>query len=283
MLGASASAEPRRVLIIQSFGREFVLAVIHDMSERRKSELEMERHRQELAHVSRESIMGELSASMAHELNQPLTAILTNAQAALRFLGSSQADVDEFRDILRDIAHDTTRARDVIRHLRALVRKSKPDFTRLDIGETVREVVGFLHGDIVARNVRVVLELAPDLPPVRGDRIQLEQVMMNLLMNAFDALNGNPIPERIVTVTTAADSEAVQVAVRDLGPGIPPDRLEPVFEPFYTTKPEGLGMGLSVTRSIIETHHGRIWAEHNAGRGATFHFRLAVASLLTAT
>jgi two-component system sensor kinase FixL len=221
--------------------------------------------------------MGELSASMAHELNQPLTAILTNAQAAQRFMAAGTADLAEFREILKDIAYDTTRARDVIRHLRALVKRSEPDFTQLDVGDTIREVVGFLHGDIVARNVRVGLELLPDLPPVHGDRIQLQQILINLLLNAFDALNGNPVAKRLVTVATAQESpQLVRVTVRDCGAGIPPDQLDSVFEPFFTTKQDGMGMGLSVTRSIVESHGGRIWAENNSAGGAAFHFTLPV-------
>ncbi|MGN6554561.1 MAG: sensor histidine kinase, partial [Verrucomicrobiota bacterium] len=246
-----------------------------DITERKQGEAEVQRHRQELTHVSRLSIMGELSASIAHELNQPLTAILTNTQAAQRFMASDKMDLAEFREILQDIAHDTTRARDVIRHLRALVKKSDPDFTRLDIGETIREVVGFLRGDIVARNVRVTLELAPDLPPVHGDRVQLQQVLINLLLNAFDAMNGNPGPEQRVTIATTAESnEFVCVTVRDHGTGIPTGKLDSIFEPFYTTKRDGMGMGLSVTRSIIEAHGGRIRAENNPDRGVSFYFTL---------
>ena len=252
-----------------------MLGVLLDITERKSVEEETQRHRQELAHVSRVSIMGELSASMAHELNQPLTAILTNAQAAQRFMASGNVDLDEFREILKDIAYDTTRARDVIRHLRALVKKSEPDFTPLEVGETISEVVGFLHGDIVARNVRLDLQLQPDLPAVWGDRVQLQQVMINLLLNAFDALNGNPVSERLVTVVTSRPSpKFVQVTVQDTGTGIATDKLESIFEPFYTTKREGMGMGLSVTRSIIELHGGRLWAENNPDRGASFRFTL---------
>lgn len=253
----------------------FILAAIIDVSERRKTEAEMQRHRQELAHVSRVSIMGELSASMAHELNQPLTAILANAQAAQRFMANGKVDVNEFREILADIAYDTTRARDVIRHLRALVKKSKPDFTRVNVDATIREVIRFLHGDIVARNVRVALDLAPDLPTVHGDRTQLQQVIINLLLNAFDALNSNAVPERVVSVTAALTSpEVIRVTVSDRGVGIPADKLESIFEPFHSTKPEGMGMGLSVTRSIIDSHQGRVWAENNVEGGASFHFTL---------
>lgn len=249
-------------------------------SEHRRQLAELERtSRQEveLAHASRLSIMGELSASMAHELNQPLTAILTNAQAGQRFLAASEPDLAEFSEILKDIAHDTTRARDVIRHLRALVKKGEREFTRLDVNETIREVVGFLHGDIVARNVQVEPRLTEELPVVEGDRIQLQQVIINLLLNAFDAMRGQPVPERRVIVSTETDSPtSIRVSVRDRGPGIPSEALNKVFEPFFTTKREGMGMGLSVTRSIVESHGGRIWAENATKGGAVLHFTLKV-------
>lgn len=245
---------------------------------RQLAELERTRRQEvELAHSSRLSIMGELSASMAHELNQPLTAILTNAQAGQRFLAAGEPDWVEFSDILKDIAHDTTRARDVIRHLRALVKKSEREFTRLDVNETIREVVGFLHGDIVARNVHVELQLAKDLPLAEGDRIQLQQVIINLLLNAFDAMSGQPVPARRVVVSTETDSPtSIRVSVLDGGSGIPPDKLDKIFEPFFTTKHEGMGMGLSITRSIVESHGGRIWAENVATHGAVLRFTLKV-------
>jgi PAS domain S-box-containing protein len=255
----------------------FVLAAITDISERRRTELEAQQHRQELAHFSRVSIMGELSASMAHELNQPLTAILANAQAAQRFLAAGKPDLGEFREILKDIAHDTTRARDVIRHVRALVKKGDQDFTELDVGETILEVVAFLHGDIVGRNGWVGLELTPDLPVVHGDPIQLQQVMINLILNAFDAMDGLPFPKRRVTISAKPEPvSGVRVTVRDCGTGIPSDKLDLIFQPFYSTKPRGMGMGLSVTRSIVESHGGRIWAENHDGGGAVFHVTLPV-------
>jgi len=249
-----------------------------DISERRRAEMEMQQQRQELAHFSRVSIMGELSASMAHELNQPLTAILTNARAAQRFLAAGQLDLGEFRAILKDIAYDTTRARDVILHVRALVKKGDQDFRKLDVDEPIRAVVAFLHGVIVARNGLVELELTPDLPSVHGDRIQLQQVFVNLILNAFDAMDGLPFPKRRVTISAKPESaNGVRVSVRDCGTGIPPDKLETVFQPFYSTKPKGMGMGLSVTRSIVEAHGGRIWAENHAGGGAVFHVTLPAA------
>jgi PAS domain S-box-containing protein len=246
-----------------------------DLTERKQAEAEASRQRAELAHVSRVSVMGELSASMAHELNQPLTAILSNTQAAQRFLAADKLDRVEFDEILKDIVHDTTRARDVIRHLRALVKKSEREFVRVDVNEIIGQVIAFLHGDIVGRNVTVIQELAPELPLVLGDRTQLQQVLLNLLLNAFDAVGANRVRDRLVTVVTAmASSEMVRVAVRDGGVGIPADKLEEIFQPFFTTKTEGLGMGLSVSRSIVEGHGGRLSAENNPGPGATFSFTL---------
>jgi len=255
-----------------------VLCAIADITERLRTSMELHRHRQELAHVSRVSVMGELSASMAHELNQPLTAILSNAQAAQRFMAADQPDEAEFREILKDIVRDTTRARDVIQHLRALVKRSEREFVRVDVNEITGQVISILDGDIVGRNVMVTRELAPELPLVLGDRVQLQQVLLNLLLNAFDAVSGNRQPNRRVTVLTAMTAEGmVRVSVRDTGAGIPPDKLHQIFDAFFTTKSEGMGMGLSVSRSIIESHGGRLWAENHSGPSAMFSFTLPVA------
>lgn len=250
-----------------------------DVTERREKELEVQRQRQELAHSSRVLIMGELSASMAHELNQPLTAILANAQAGQRFLAQPLPDLGEFREILKDIASDTTRARDVIRNLRAFVKKEATEFSRLDLNEILQQVVRFLHGDIVSRNGRVELQLSSDLPAINGDRVQLQQVAVNLIINAFDAMSELPAGERRVTLTTNREtSEYVRLIVRDSGPGIAPGDLEKIFQPFYTGKSDGLGMGLAITRTIVELHGGRIWAENPAGGGAALQVTLPVAN-----
>jgi PAS domain S-box-containing protein len=255
-----------------------VLCTVTDITERMRTTVELHRHRQELAHVSRLSVLGELSASMAHELNQPLTAILSNAQAAQRFMAAGQPDLVELREILQDIVQDTGRARDVIRQLRSLVHKSERQFVYLDVNESIRQVIGFLHGDIVSRNVSVAMELAPALPVVSGDRVQLQQVLLNLLLNAFDAMISNPVAERRATVLTLLESpDMIRVTVHDRGTGIAVEKLGMLFDAFYTTKAHGLGMGLSVSRSIVEAHGGRIWAENNADGGASFHFTLPVA------
>jgi two-component system sensor kinase FixL len=248
------------------------LAAIVDMTEH----YELQRTRQELAHASRVSAMGELAGSLAHELNQPLTAILSNAQAAQRFMASGAADsLGELREILADVVRETNRAGEVIRRMRALVRKGELEVAPAGMEGLVREVAGLVHSDAIVRGVRLSLEIEPGLPQVRCDKVQLQQVMLNLLLNAFDALKDRPHHERVVAVQVARDGSAgVQVAVRDTGAGMTSDTLDRIFKPFYSTKREGMGLGLSISRSIIEAHGGRLSAQSNAGKGATFHFTL---------
>ena len=243
---------------------------------RRRSEMEGQRLRQDLAHVGRVSTMGELTASLAHELNQPLTAILSNAQAAQRILASDKADLADIRDILGDIVEDDKRAGEVIHRLRGFLKKSNLELSTLDIGELVSQVARLVSSDAILRNVSIRLELAPGLPPVCGDRVQLQQVILNLLMNGLDAMRESSEGERtLVLRTLRADPPAsVVVAVEDSGVGIDEADLDHVFHAFYTTKPEGLGMGLAIARSIVEAHGGRLEARNNPERGATFSFTL---------
>jgi PAS domain S-box-containing protein len=248
-----------------------------DVTARKEAELAAQRHRAELAHVARLSTMGELSASLAHELNQPLAAILSNAQTAQHLLASQPADLDEVREILDDVVADDKRASAVIRRLRALVRKEPPALAPLDLTSVIGDVVQLVHSDAVLRNSRVSVEVDPALPPVQGDRIELQQVALNLLVNAFDAMRDCPAHQRQVAVRAALDrADTVKVIVRDYGAGLGGGDLERVFQPFYTTKRDGLGMGLSISRTIIEAHGGRLWAENNPGRGATFCFTVPV-------
>ena len=248
-----------------------------DITERKEAESEFRQQRAELAHMTRVSTMGELAASLAHELNQPLTAILSNAQAAQRFMATHPVDLEEVRAILADIVHDDSRAGEVIHRVRTLVKKQPREFTALDLPSIISEVVGLLHSDAVLHNVRVTLELTQDLPQVRGDRVEMQQVLLNLLLNAFDAMENSPRCEREVLVwTEAIRSDTVRVGVRDGGPGLSGDVRDKIFEPFFTTKREGIGMGLSISRSIVEAHGGRLWAENNADRGATFYFTVPV-------
>ena len=217
--------------------------------------------------------MGELAASLAHELNQPLTAILSNAQAAQRFLNAKSADLKEVREILEDIVTDNNRAGEVIRRMRALVKKENLEIAPIPIASVIGDVVQLVHSDGVLRNIRVELECQDGLPSVRGDRVQLQQVVLNLLINAFDAMKEAIATERNVKVRAKTNGAGtVEVSVRDHGTGLTSDELAKIFQPFYTTKREGLGMGLPISRSIIEAHGGRLWVENNPDRGATFYF-----------
>src|SRR5262245_40908771 len=249
-----------------------ILGASTDITERKQAESELQHNRQQLAHVTRISTMGELAASLAHELNQPLTAILSNAQAAQRFLAANPPDLQEVQEILKDIVQDDSRASEVIQRMRALVKKEVVAFVSLDLAEVIRDVARLVHSDAALLNVDLGLEL-PDLPAVQGDRVQLQQVVLNLLLNAFDAMKDCPVNERRVVLQAERDGACMaKVAVRDRGPGLRRDKLDKIFQPFYTTKRDGLGMGLSISRSIIEAHGGRLWAENNPDRGATFYF-----------
>jgi PAS domain S-box-containing protein len=248
-----------------------------DITERRRAEAELRRQREDLAHVTRVSTMGELAASLAHELNQPLTAILSNAQAAQRFLSAHTPDVQEVGEILKDIVHDDSRASEVIQRLRALVKKEELAFVELDLTSVIREVAALIHSDAILHGVRISLELGADLPAVKGDKVQLQQVLLNLLLNAFDAMKNCSADMRDVSVQVQpGGDDRVEVAVRDQGIGLSVATLDKIFQPFYTTKREGLGMGLSISRSIIEAHGGKLWAENNVGGGATFRFTLPI-------
>jgi len=246
-----------------------------DVTERKRVEMEAQRSRQELAHFTRVSTMGELTASLAHELSQPLSGILTNAQAAQRFLAKSQPDLREIRAILSDIVDDDKRAGEVIQRLRDLLRKSELARDPLDLNALIRDVAKLLASDAVIRNVAFGLDLHPEPVIVHGDRVQLQQVILNLLLNAMDAVADGPGGGRTILIRTErADLDAVHVAVEDAGPGLAPEAEHQIFEPFYTTKPSGMGMGLSIARSIVQAHGGLIWATNNPVRGATFHLAL---------
>ena len=245
-----------------------------DITARKQAELEAREQRLELAHLTRVATLGELSGAMAHELSQPLTAILSNAQAAQRLMARSEPDLPEIRSILADIVDDDRRAGEVIERLRAMLRKDEPQFLPVDLNQIIADVLALERSDLISRRVTVSLELADELPWVNGDSVQLQQVLLNLMLNACEAMSSRPATERRVVVTTARDGELSQVNVADRGTGIPADTLERVFEPFFTTKKQGLGMGLSICRSIVEVHGGRLWVSNNEGPGATFHLSL---------
>jgi PAS domain S-box-containing protein len=250
-------------------------SLAEDVTDRRQAEEETRRHREALFHVDRVATMGELTASLAHELNQPLSAIVSNAQAAQRFLATDPPDLDEVRDILSDIVNDGSRASEVIGRLRTFLKRDVPDYHPLDLNEVIRDVITLVAKDAVIRNVSIVTELGADLPPALGDRIQLQQVLLNLISNGTDAMmNFDDDARRLIIRTEKDDQQSVKVTVRDFGVGLDEEDIGRVFEPFTTTKSDGMGMGLSISRTIIETHGGRIWATNNPDRGATFSFTL---------
>ena len=244
--------------------------VVARESERRFHEMQME-----LAHANRVATMGQLTASIAHEVKQPITATFTNVQAALRWLGAQPPELEEVRQALARIAKDANRASDVIGRIRGLIGKAPPQKDALAINEAIREVLALLQGEAVKHGVSVQTRLAEGLPLIQGDRVQLQQVILNLIVNAIEAMASLGERAREVLISTEPDaSGAVRVSVRDSGPGLDPQRVERLFEAFYTTKPGGLGMGLSICRSIIEAHGGRLWASANEPRGAVFQFTL---------
>ena len=249
--------------------------VVRDITEAKQSEAEVLRQRAELAHAARVSTLGELAASVAHELNQPLGAILANAEAAELFLQQNPPALDELRAILADIRKDDERAGEVIRRMRALLRKRALERLPLEINSLVEDVLQLVSGDAALRGVSLSADLGPSLPQISGDRVHLQQVLLNLILNGMDALADQPRERRRISVRTRLGTDnRVELAVIDSGPGLEPDSLLRLFEPFYTTKPHGMGMGLSIARTIIEAHHGRIWADNHASGGAVFRIAL---------
>jgi signal transduction histidine kinase len=246
-----------------------------DVIAQQRAEIEAKEQRQQLTHLTRVALLGQLSGALAHELNQPLTAILSNAQAAQHFLAADKIDPDELREILADIVAEDQRAGEVIRRLRALFKKGETQFQLLDPNDMVREALDLAHGDMVTRNIEISTDLSPRLPAVTADRVQMQQVLLNLLINASEAMSANtPDERRLLVSTQALASGGVQVSVADRGLGIPEERQARLFEPFFTTKPQGLGLGLSISRAIVTAHGGRLWCTNNPFRGATFHVAL---------
>src|SRR5438876_3858958 len=255
-----------------------LLEISVDITARKQAELEAARQRQDLAHFARVTTLGELSCSLAHELTHPLTAILSNAQAAQRFLARDDADLDEVREILNDIVTEDQRAGEVIHRLRLLLKKGGPQerYDDVDLNEVVRDVLKLMRNDLINQNVTVDTDLAQSLPAVIGDRIQLQQVLLNLALNACEAMAD--CTERRLLIASKLENGTVRVSVTDRGGGVREKKLEQVFERFFTTKKEGMGLGLSICRTIINAHQGEIWATNNAHCGATFHFSLPIVS-----
>ncbi len=275
--GTVFPVELRTFLLKDQEGRPSGMwAIVRDISERRRADEEAQTLRDELAHVTRVATLGELTASLAHELNQPLTAIQSNAQTAQLLLERGGVAAGELTDILQDIVSDNRRASEMIRHLRAALKKQAADMQVLDLREVVQEVMSLVMPDILQRDAMLSLDLAEGLPAVRGDKIQLQQVLVNLMVNALEAMAGTQGGRLAVRCSRHGTGE-VRLTVEDTGPGIPKGKLEGIFEPFYTSKPQGMGMGLAICRSIVQAHGGRLWAENRPEGGATFHLAVPVA------
>jgi two-component system, LuxR family, sensor kinase FixL len=257
-------------------GKALLRAVSSDISERRRVEQEVMQQRNELTHLARVTALGEMAGSLAHEINQPLMAILSNARAAQRFMASETPDLTELRAIVADIVEDDKRAGEVIYRLRTLLRKGEVQRVPLDLNDIVADVLRLTRNELMNRGIVASAEFAPNLPSLLGDRIQLQQVLLNLVMNACDAMDGVCGSHQLVVRTRIADGGGVELSVSDSGRGIAAADLERIFEPFVTSKEHGMGLGLSVCRTIVGAHGGRLWAESLDGRGATLRFALPV-------
>jgi signal transduction histidine kinase len=260
----------KQISLFGDFAAQATVALESTRRERQYREMQSE-----LAHANRVATMGQLTASIAHEIKQPIAATRTNAAAALRFLDKSPPDAAEVREALAWIVSDADRARDVVDRIGSLIKKAPPRKEVVDINAAIQEVTALTQSEAVKTGVKMSTQLADDSPPIRCDRVQLKQVMLNLIVNAIQSMSGVEDGNRELHISTARiEPEGVCVAVRDTGPGLRPESLPRVFEPFYTTKPDGMGMGLSICRSIVEAHGGRLWATRCEPRGALFQFTI---------
>jgi PAS domain S-box-containing protein len=264
--------------VFQHRGRRFLLKVARNISDRVQAEQERERLREleaDLAHIQRVSLMGELAASIAHEVNQPLSGVVSNASACLRWLAGDVPNLDEAREAAGRIVRDGKRAGEVVARVRALTRRAATPTETLDLNQIIQEVVALVGDEAGRKGAIIRTQFAGDLAPVAGDRVQLQQVVLNLVMNAIEAMSGVSGRAREVIVTTRdVEAHDVQVTVEDSGTGLGPDGMQKLFDPFYTTKASGMGMGLSICRSIVQSHGGRLWATAKDGPGTMFHFAL---------
>jgi signal transduction histidine kinase len=260
----------KQISLFMDFAAQATIALESTRRERQYREMQSE-----LAHANRVATMGQLTASIAHEIKQPIAATRTNAAAALRFLDKSPPDVAEVREALAWIVNDADRARDVVDRIGSLIKKAPPRKKVVDLNAAILNVTALTQSEALKTGVTVVTQLADDSPPIRCDRVQLQQVMLNLIVNAIQSMSGVEGGDRELHISTARiEPEGVCVAVRDTGLGLRPESLPRLFEPFYTTKPEAMGMGLSICRSIIEAHGGRLWATGCEPRGALFQFTI---------
>jgi C4-dicarboxylate-specific signal transduction histidine kinase len=245
-----------------------------DLTKRKQAEEALRQAQADLAHVSRVTTMGELTASLAHEVNQPIAAAVTNANTSLRWLAANPPNLEEARAAATRIVNDGKRAGEIISRIRLLFKKGTPQHDLVDVNEVIGEMIVLLRGETTRYSISVRTELAADLPQVRGDRVQLQQVMMNLIMNGIDAMKDADGTRELTIKSQRTENEQLLVSVSDSGVGLPPQQADQIFNAFFTTKPQGTGMGLRISRSIIESHSGRLWATDNFPRGASFHFTL---------
>jgi signal transduction histidine kinase len=263
------------VLVLEA---AWIVRLLYERRRRHRAEIEAHQRMAELAELNRRSTVGELSASIAHELTQPLSAISHNAEAAALILRAPSPDLSELRDIVAGITRDQRGVTDVIKRLRKLLGKPPSEIQDIDLNEAVREVFGCLAATAAGRHINLSTSLASQALHVSGDRIQLQQVILNLVMNGIDSIGGSENGERkIIGRTTLVGDASAEVTIEDSGAGIPPDKAEQIFEPFFTSKPGGIGMGLYIARTIVESHRGRLWAETRRTGGAIFRFSVPLA------
>jgi C4-dicarboxylate-specific signal transduction histidine kinase len=263
-------------------GTTFVIlaaALIASLSEQKRAEEALREAQADLAHVSRVTTMGELCASLAHEVNQPIAAAVANADACLNWLARDNPNLEEARECATRIVEDGTRAAEIIGRIRLLCKKGTPQRELVDVNEVIQELTVLLRSQITRYVISVRMELAADLPQVRGDRVQLQQVMMNLMMNSIDAMKDVDGTRELAIKSHRSGKEQLMVCVSDSGVGLPPRQADQIFHAFFTTKPHGIGMGLAICRSIVESHSGRLWAADNSPRGASFHLILPTSSM----
>jgi signal transduction histidine kinase len=255
-----------------------VIGTTVDVTDRKRAEAEIGRLRQleaDLARINRMSTMGELTASLAHEVNQPIAAAVTNANTSVRWLAGEIPNIDEAREAAKRAAKDATRAAEIITRIRSVFKKGALQRDLVDLNQVVNDVLALLRDEATKWQVGISSELAANVPPLVADRVQLQQVLMNLMVNSIDAMKGVDGPRKLTVTSQHDGGEQVLVAVRDSGIGLPPD-IGRIFDAFFTTKPQGTGMGLAISRSIIESHGGRLWANSNPGGGATLYFTLPI-------
>jgi PAS domain S-box-containing protein len=272
--GRKIIVESRHVLMRETDGRRLVLETNRDITERKRAAEALREAQADLAHVSRATTMGELTASLAHEVNQPITAAVTNANTCVRWLAGDTPNIEEARDAAIRSAKDGTRAADIISRIRLLFKKGTTERELVDVNEVIREMIVLLRGEATRYAVSIRADFAADLPQLMADRVQLQQVMLNLIMNSIDAMKDVDGKRELAIKSQRAEDEQLRISVSDTGVGLPAQQADEIFNAFFTTKLQGTGLGLSISRSIVESHGGRLWADANSPRGASFHLTL---------